>query len=234
MAVGTALLEAVQSVFEISTGSKRKVILGGHDRGARIVHRLAVNKNDFPELDVIGAVMLDIVPTQVQWAAFANPAVACGYFHWPLLANVDLAVQMIKAFGGGNWVRGAHSRIAGSEASKEKIFADGAVDLYAELFEKEDTLRYSCEDYASGAVPEASEQVEDQKAGRKIEVPTLVMFSKAKLGATQDVANVWKDWVKSGVHYQGIGVGNSAGHYLPEEASEDVVAAVTDFIKKVT
>ena len=59
---------------------------------------------------------------------------------------------------------------------------DGAVDVYAELFDKRDTIYYTCEDYASGAAPEANEQAEDQRNGKKIDAPLLVMFSKAKLG----------------------------------------------------
>jgi pimeloyl-ACP methyl ester carboxylesterase len=86
--VGSALLEALETVFQISRKSRRRVILGGHDRGARICHRLVVDKDDFPNLEVIGTILLDIVPTKVQWEAFANPKIAVGYFHWPFLANL--------------------------------------------------------------------------------------------------------------------------------------------------
>lgn len=232
-AVGGALLEALESVFGISKGAPRKVILGGHDRGARICHRLVVDKDDFPNLDIIGTVLLDIVPTLVQWQAFADPVISTSYFHWPLLANAEIATNMIEAYGGGRWARDAHTRIAGSEVGKQRVASDGALEVYAELFEKRDTIYYSCLDYASGAAPEASQQAEDQKNGKKIEVPTLVMFSKAKLGARQDVANVWKDWVKTGVPYQGIGVGEGYGHYLPEEAYDIVTENIVPFIDKL-
>lgn len=233
--IGSTLLEALESVFGVSKGKPRQVILGGHDRGARICHRLAVDKDDFSHLDIIGTVLLDIVPTKVQWEAFANPLISCSYFHWPLLANVEIATEMISAYGGARWARGAHTRIAGaSEVSAQRIASDGAVDVYAELFDKRETLYYTCQDYASGAAPEATEQAEDQKSGKKITIPTLVMFSKAKLGARLDVANIWKDWIHPGVQYQGIGVGNGYGHYLPEEAYDDVSDAIATFIKNVT
>ena len=227
--VGGALLEALQKVF-----GKRKVILGGHDRGARICHRLAVDKDDFPDLQILGTIMLDIVPTSVQWKAFAKPAIACGYFHWPLLANVELATEMICAYGGGKWARGANIRLGGpDDVGKQRIAADGALDVYEELFDSRDTIYYSCKDYEAGSAPESKAQEEDQKKDKKIEVPTLVMFSKARLGATQDVAVVWKDWVKSGVPYEGIGVGDGRGHYLPEEAYEVVSEAMFKFLKQV-
>ena len=229
-AIGTALLEALEAAF-----GERKVILGGHDRGARICHRLAVDKDDFPNLDILGVFMIDIVPTLQQWRAFANPAVSTGYFHWPLLANPELATEMIHAFGGGNWARGANTRLAGpSDVGKERVAADGAIDVYTELFDSKETIYYTCLDYQSGAAPEATEQEEDQKNGKKIAIPTTVMFSTSRLGSTQDVAEVWKDWVQSGVFYEGVAAEEGRGHYLPEEAYEHVSEAVAAFVKKVT
>jgi pimeloyl-ACP methyl ester carboxylesterase len=229
-AIGTALLEALGDVF-----GKRRVILGGHDRGARISHRLAVDKDDFPNLTFLGVFMIDIVPTLVQWRAFANPAISTGYFHWPLLANAELATEMIHAYGGGKWARAANTRLAGpSNTGKERVAADGAIDIYAELFDKKDTIYYTCLDYQSGGAPEATEQEEDQKKGKKITIPTTVMFSSSRLGATQDVAAVWKDWVQPGIFYEGIGGEEGRGHYLPEESYEHVSEAMVAFVKRVT
>ncbi|KIV95232.1 hypothetical protein PV10_02909 [Exophiala mesophila] len=250
--VGNALLEALAATFNTAQ-TPRKVIIGGHDRGARISHRLAVDFSHppsanaagahpthpdiFPHLNltVIGNVLLDIIPTTVQWARFSDPVISSGYFHWPMLANPELSTQLISAFGGANWARGANTRIAGpNPESIRRISADGAVDIYAENFSTDEVLYYTALDYASGSAPESTEQDEDQKAARKVEVPLLVMFSKAKLGARTDVEAVWKDWVGSGVDYRGVGVGDGYGHYLPEEAHETVVEEVVAFLKKVT
>ena len=228
-AIGTALLEGLEAVF-----GKRKVILGGHDRGARICHRLAVDKDDFPNLDILGVFMLDIEPTLVQWQAFSNPAFATGHFHWPLLANPELATDMIHAYGGGKWARAANTRLAGpDDIGKQRVAADGAIDVYAELFDKKDTIYYTCLDYQSGAAPEVTEQEKDQKQGKKINIPTTVMFSKSRLGATQDVAAVWKDWVRSSVFYEGIAAEEGRGHYLPEESYEHVSEAMAAFVRRV-
>ncbi|KAK2614752.1 hypothetical protein N8I77_001556 [Diaporthe amygdali] len=203
--IGGALLEALQSVFKLSGSSPRRLILGGHDRGARICHRLTVSKADFPFVKVIGVVLMDIVPTKVQWDNFSNPAVATGYFHWPLLANVEVAVQMIKAYGGAQWCRNAHMRLAGSKEGLARIQSDNAIEIHAELFDEEETLRHTCEDYAAGAAPEYKKQEDDQKAGIKIDVPTLVMFSQQNLGAKMNVAGIWKnDWIEAGVWYDSV------------------------------
>ncbi len=245
-AVGTALLEALSSIFQATSTRPRRIVLGGHDRGARIGHRLAVDFSHPPpawsstsydalHLTVLGAILLDIVPTSAQWAAFADPAISAGYFHWPLLANAELATEMIAAFGGARWATLAHSRIAGPHPdSMARIAADGALDVYAGLFAERDTLYHSALDYAAGAAPEATEQDEDQAAGRQVGVPLLVMFSTAKLGARIDVAGEWKNWVAPGVDYQGYGVEGGYGHYLPEEAYDVVVPQIEAFLKKYT
>lgn len=231
--VGRALLESLRAAFPINKDAKRDVILGGHDRGARIAHRLAVSQDAFftDGLALIGTVLLDIVPTKAQWEAFADPAISRGYFHWPLLANVALAVPFLQAYGGGRWCRGSHELISGSsEDGKARIAADGAIDVHAELFESEEVLRATCEDYAAGSSEDVLEQVADQKAGRKIGVPTLVMFSAEKLGSRMDVAGIWKDWIAEGVEYRHVAVGQGYGHYLPEEASNVVLENISKFL----
>jgi len=252
--VGNALLESLSAVFSTkSSSSPRKIIIGGHDRGGRISHRLAVDFSHPPaglalgatpetadifktlNLTVLGTVIMDIVPTSVQWAKFSDPAISQSYFHWPMLANAELAVTLIEPFGGSQWARAAHTRISGpNPKSIERISADGALDIYGDNFATKEVLYYTALDYAAGAAPEVTEQDEDQKAGRKVGVPILVMFSKAKLGARTDVAEEWKAWVQPGVDYEGVGVGEGFGHYLPEEAYEIVLENVFKFIKKVT
>lgn len=232
--IAGALVEAMCTIFGVTKDNPRKVIAVGHDRGARIIHRLAVSRTKFPQIALLGAAMYDIVPTKAQWDAFQNPAICSGYFHWPLLANVEYATQMLSKYGGGQWARDAHTRIAGSEAGLKGISRDDAIEVYAACFDKEETLRYSCKDYEYGAGPEYQHQQEDQEAGRKVDVPTLVMFSQAKLGARIDVAKIWEDWVAPGTDYKAIGVGNNAGHYLPEEATDEVIKATQAFIKKLT
>jgi pimeloyl-ACP methyl ester carboxylesterase len=230
-AVGGLLLGALQSVFHITASSPRKVILGGHDRGARVVHRLAAHRAEYaPALEVIGAVMIDILPTAVQYERFSDPVIAKGYFHWPLLSNAESATQLIKVYGGAKWCREVHKRMAGP-ISFAIVQKDGAIDLHAELFDKEETLRGSADDYEAGAIKDVPEQLEDQKQGKKIDVPTLVIFSERGIGARTDAAAVWKDWVKDRTSYSSIAVGDGIGHFIPEEAPELVSMKILDFLK---
>jgi pimeloyl-ACP methyl ester carboxylesterase len=232
--VGHAILEALTSVFKTksTTENPRKIFLIGHDRGARIAHRLAVDEAGAPSLKITSVILIDIVPTKVQWEAFSNPQAGAAYFHWPLLANVDLARKMIEAYGGDNWCRDILKRVQGSSPEGQASFAaDGAHDVYAANFKNEDAILGSCEDYACGSVLEVNEQSEDMKAGHKIKVPTLVIFSEEKLGKMHDVASKWKDWVAEGVNYQARGISGSRGHYLPEEDPEQMGDLVLKWMK---
>lgn len=101
---GKVILDALKWTLgtEVHGGQQQKIVLVGHDRGARICHRLAVDCQDYStDIDIIGTVLMDIVPTVVQWESFADSRAAAGSFHWPFLANVDLATSMISAMGVG-------------------------------------------------------------------------------------------------------------------------------------
>jgi pimeloyl-ACP methyl ester carboxylesterase len=53
---------------------EQPLILAGHDRGARICHHLSVHNDAREKLPILGTVLLDIVPTLVQFQTFSSPA----------------------------------------------------------------------------------------------------------------------------------------------------------------
>lgn len=210
---------------------RRKVILCGFDRGARVCHRIAVDKGLYTFADIVAVVLLDILPSQAQWNNFSTALNCVRYFHWPFLANVELAVDMIEAYGGSKWCRKLIMGAKGSAPdSFERLQADNALESYAAQFSKHETLRNSCLDYAASAAQDLHEQISDQEAGRKIAIPTLIIFSAAQLGASANVTEIWREWVRDDVLYQGAGIGNGRGHFLPEEAWDEVSDLVLNFV----
>lgn len=183
--------------------------------------------------ELLGLVMLDIVPTLVQWQSFSSPVASTAYFHWPFLASPDSA-KIILAYGGDKWTHGQLSRIAGpSPSAVQAAKSDQAWDVYESQFLKPEAVEGSCADYAA-AGPGAKAQEEDQAAGKKIEVSTLVMWSLGRLGKMHgDVEKIWKQWIKDGVDLKAVGCGDDVGHYLPEEASDLLARTIADFIAKV-
>jgi pimeloyl-ACP methyl ester carboxylesterase len=62
-AIGADLYAALTQLLPKGT----KVVLMGHDRGARTVHHMAAHAPVNGHLEIKGVVLCDIVPTTVQW-----------------------------------------------------------------------------------------------------------------------------------------------------------------------
>lgn len=179
---------------------------------------------------IVSAIFMDIVPTREQWRSFSNPAAAIAYFHWPLLA-MSATPDLLIAMGGDKFTKMVFEKSAGkSKQGEAKLRENGAVELYCSLHAKEETIRGSCADYTDGGVPECQEQDADQAAGRKVRVPTLVLYSADNLGKMHDVEACWKPYVDA--ELKCFAIPDGIGHYLPESAPEIVGEQVLAWLKK--
>ncbi|KAH8696960.1 Alpha/Beta hydrolase protein, partial [Phaeosphaeriaceae sp. PMI808] len=208
------------------------VILIGHDRGARVAHRLAVSGHK--GISIQGVTLIDIVPTCTQWHHATSASQAAqeisGYFHWPFLANVELATRMITAYGGNTWCTEMISSWAGSNAAGlENLKSDDSFAVYGGFFKDEGVIKASCEDYRHGGTTDLVAQEEDQKAGRKIKVPLLVLYSAKYIGQRYDFATVWREWMDEGVKITLHALENEVGHFGAEEAPEECARAIADW-----
>jgi pimeloyl-ACP methyl ester carboxylesterase len=227
--VGQAILSALSNLLNQKLGGSAApypVILAGHDRGARICHSLAVDAPTYADaFTVLGAALLDIVPTVVQWQGMARPAEAAGFFHWPLLANVELATEIIQAVGGDVFISRMFERWRGQLTPRglENFARDGAREVYEDSFKRESVIRASNLDYEAGATEDVERQKKDQDAGRKIAVPALVLYSAVGIGKRFDLPATWKEWVADDRYLTAQGVGEGAGHFFAEENPEETV-----------
>ena len=62
-AIGTDIYAALKQLLP----PRQKIALIGHDRGARVIHHMAVHPPTDESLQVVGIVLCDIAPTSVQW-----------------------------------------------------------------------------------------------------------------------------------------------------------------------
>lgn len=206
-------------------------MIGGHDRGARICHRLAVDRGDhFENFIIRGAILLDIVPTLVQWQTFSDSKASTGTFHWPFLANVDIATSMIKAQGGDVWCRSMIERWAGKDnRSLKSLQAHGAIEIYSYYMAQDSVIRASCEDYRAGAEEDIQLQQQDQVSGRKLSIDTLVIYSHDYLGSRYDVKDIWYKWSANSSMVSVQGIGGDVGHFIAEENPEGTASAIALF-----
>jgi len=219
----------------IASNREQAILIGGHDRGARICHRLAVDNNDhFGNFNIRGVYLLDIVPTLVQWQSFSDSKASTGTFHWPFLANVDLASSMIKSQGGDAWCRMMIERWAGKNPSSLKsLQSHEAVEIYSYYMAQDSVIRASCEDYRAGAVEDIQLQEQDQACGRKLSVDTMVLYSTDYLGSRYDVEDVWNQWSGGPFRVCVQGIGEGVGHFIAEERPEETASAITSFWQRL-
>ncbi len=214
---------------------EQAILMGGHDRGARICHRLAVDTNDnFENFIIHGVVLLDIVPTIIQWQSFSDSKASRGSFHWPFLANVDLATSMIKAQGGDVWCRSMIEQWAGKDyRGLKSLQSNSAVETYCHYMAKDSVIRASCEDYRAGAEEDVQLQKQDQASGRKLSVETLILYSADYLGLRYDVQDVWHQWSAESSTVSVQGIGGGVGHFIAEERPEEIASAINLFWKRL-
>ncbi|KAF2195721.1 alpha/beta-hydrolase [Zopfia rhizophila CBS 207.26] len=234
LTVGTTILSALQTVVKRSSSSTFPspipVILIGHDRGARVAHRLAVSGAE--GIRILGLCLIDIVPTQTQWAASSNAREAMGYFHWPFLANVEVAQKMISAYGGDRWCEEMILLWAGKNPNGlANLKSDNSLKIYSEFFKNPQTIEASSLDYLAGATTDVDAQKEDQAQGRRIPCPVLLIYSKHYIGSRFDVRKEWEEWVKTGVSIQDHALGNDIGHFGAEEAPEESARVVWGWLR---
>jgi pimeloyl-ACP methyl ester carboxylesterase len=230
-AIGRGALKPLGDLVKTET----KIVIVGHDRGARVAHRLGVD-NNLPNLKIVGIMVCDIFPTMQAWlGAHNDPKNAAKSFHWPLLANVEIAADLIDGYGRGKWCKLLLNRWRGPKYH-ENVIAKGKPtddDVWMEFFEKESVVRATCEDYRAGALEDVDLQRRDQEEGRKLEVPTVAVYSTDYLGDEKKVHDSWIDWVAKPELLKTVGCSPGVGHFVPEEETEKVFEVVVDLVESL-
>ena len=115
-----------------------RVLIGSHDRGARVAHRLAL---DFPDR-VERLAVLDIVPT-VEHFERTDMNFALGYYHWFWLAQPHPYPEVLINAAPEVWFSTHTAR----GARPQDLFHPEALADYLGAVRTPDTIRGICEDY---------------------------------------------------------------------------------------
>ncbi|WYZ43750.1 hypothetical protein EsH8_VII_000186 [Colletotrichum jinshuiense] len=198
--------------------ANRPFFVCAHDRGARVAHKLCV---DFPDR-TRKAIFLDICPTLAMYRS-TDFDFAKAYFHWFfLIQQHPIPETLINAAP-----RKFAELFLGGPQSKE-IFDKDNFEYYASVLEQPAAVHAMCNDYRASATLDLEEAEADLEAGRLIQSPLMVIWSK--YGVIENGFDAIREWQKVAV--QDISVkGHSieSGHYIPEQAPADVVRAITEF-----
>ncbi len=191
----------------------------GHDRGARVTYRMALDHPD----RVTRMASLDIIPTLEMWRR-TDKARAMGAFHWMFLAQPAPKPETMIGHDPDYFLEW----LLESWAADPAAFAPQAMAEYKRCFRKPEVIHATCEDYRAGATVDVEYDVADQEAGLTISCPLLALWGdKRAVGgpASGDGLEIWRKWADD------VSGGPVAcGHFLPEEAPEAVLEQLLPFL----
>ena len=188
----------------------------GHDRGARVAYRLAL---DYPDR-VHRLVPLDILPTAAYWEQ-ADKEFALGTFHWGFLAQPNGLPERLIGADPDFWLEW----IIRHWALDMSAFPDEVMAEYKRCFRRPDVIAATCADYRAGATIDDTHDLADLKAGRMIECPTLALYSGTFVDHQRDPLKQWQRWAKR-VTVEQV----QSGHFIPEEIPDQIVGKLPQFL----
>jgi haloacetate dehalogenase len=190
--------------------------VAGHDRGARVAHRMAL---DYPD-KVIKIAVLDIAPTLTMFDA-TDQTFATGYYHWFFLIQPNGLPEHMIGLDPDFYLKEKLKRWSGNNFK----FKPEVVAEYSRYFRDPATIHASCEDYRAAATidlehdRESSEQMMTQ--------PLLVLWGKQ--GFIEHNFNVLECWRKEATHVEGYTL--NCGHFLAEEKPQELATIFIDFFQ---
>ncbi|MFJ5924327.1 alpha/beta fold hydrolase [Kitasatospora sp. NPDC092948] len=190
--------------------------LVGHDRGALVAFRAGL---DHPET-VTHLGILDVVPTLDMWNVLHGVSAAVGYHLYLMAQPPGLPEAMIAnsadAFFGSfldAWAADPAAMPPGVRAEYLRASAAAVPSIVA--------------DYRASAGIDVTHDQADLDAGTQLAMPVMVVQQDwgAQLG--YDAAAVWRAWAPDLDHRL-----TRAGHFMAEEAPEEITAAIRDLLAR--
>jgi haloacetate dehalogenase len=191
----------------------------GHDRGARVAYRLALDHPDAIER----LVLLDVLTTFDQWQPEHQPT-RRRIYHWAFLAQPAPIPETLIGADPAGWLEGRFRR--GSLDRSIAAIDPRALASYRACLSDPDRLHATCEDYRAGSTCDLADDTDDRVAGRRILAPTLVVWgSHGSLADVADPMSLWQPWCR---RLQGAAV--ESGHFIPEECPASLLAHAIPFL----
>jgi haloacetate dehalogenase len=184
--------------------------IAGHDRGSYVAYRTALDHPD----RVSALAVCDSVPI-LEALERAGSHFAGKWWHWFFFGSSPHAERVITADPLA-WYR---PDVVSMGGANYKDMVAAVTDPF--------TVRAMLEDYRAGLTVDRAHDEADRAAGRRIQAPTLVMWSRYDDMEEfyGDPAEVWTPWCELPVRREVI----DSGHHMAEEAPDQVAEALGDF-----
>jgi len=189
-----------------------------HDRGARVAHRLAIDNPD--RIDRLA--VMDIVPT-IEHFERTDMSFALGYYHWFWFAQPHPFPEKLINAAPETWFTAHTSR----EPKPPGFFRAEALADYLAAARDPEMIAGMCEDYRAAATIDLQHDRISRSDGSRIRCPMLVLWgAKGKVGGWYDPLAIWKEYAAASV----TGAAVDSGHYLAEEAPDEVLGHLVPFL----
>lgn len=193
----------------------------GHDRGGRVAYRMAL---DHPR-QVGRLAVLDVVPTSDAFDR-ADDRLVLAFWPWSLLAQpAPLPERLVVADP-----EAIVDNALGDWGSLAAAFPSDVRDAYIDALRDPAVAHGICEEYRAAATIDRSHDFEDRRTGRRIQCPTLVLWSE---GGSVDTwyaddggpLTLWRAWARSVTGHPVPG-----GHFFPEQNPTATTAELLAFL----
>ncbi len=197
--------------------------LAGHDRGARVGYRLA--------LDHPGRVerlsMLDILPTFHVWQQMRAGAVPAA--HWGFLSEPYPKPEQEIGRDPLPYFEGLMMKWSGDGSLK--AFDPRALQSYRASCNEPSRIHAFCEDYRAGATRDVEADEADLAAGKTIQCPVQLIWSDFYLvrgtsGDGEPPLDIWRRTFAPEI----TGTGVTSGHFVAEENPAATLDALQGFL----
>src|SRR5215204_4710436 len=213
---GFSKREMARELVELMSalGHERFAVVG-HDRGARVAYRLAL---DHPER-VARVAVLNTVPTIEQFERMGTGP-SLGYWPWFLLAQpAPFPERLLEADPAG-----LMKHVFENWASRPDAIGSASRETYRRALTRS-TIAAMCADYRASFHLDRHHDADDRAAGRRITAPLLLVIGEDE-EQLADAPEVWRAWATD------LTVTRvPAGHFIPEEAPDELARALAAFLE---
>jgi haloacetate dehalogenase len=197
---------ALDMVALMSTLGFERFAVMGHDRGARVGFRLALDA----EQRVERLILIDIVATS-DIARLRDEGFKFGMLHGVFLSQPAPLPETLIIQDPRDWVESRFRRA--TLAKTPDVIHPVAMADYIDMLSQADRVHATCEDYRSEHRTDLLLDQNDREAGARIKCPVQILWAtEGSLAEIDDPLAVWAPWCA-----QIVGAPIESGHFIPEE-----------------
>ncbi|MCM3550511.1 alpha/beta hydrolase [Shouchella clausii] len=209
-----------KDIYDLVTHLRlEEVALIGHDRGARVARRFAL---DYPDY-VAGLCLIDILPLEYVYDNLSASEAAKKYWHWVFQVVAELPEALIagreEVYLGTLFRRTPHLL--------EQLKADGVWDEYVRIWKQPGGFQAALNDYRAAHKLDLPNYRVEKEMNKKINQPCLLLWGENGNLAGQPVLDIWKEVATMARGKELAG----CGHYVPEEQPAAMMQELAPFLE---